>query len=88
LARLAEHGVETAWLACAVGNNSAACHRPAPNTSGDAPMTRDTTDALLFDLGNVFFDLDFNLAVARWADGLRRGLHRICTGSLRKAAVI
>jgi hypothetical protein len=30
-------------------------------------MTRDTTDALLFDLGNVFFDLDFNLAVARWA---------------------
>jgi glucose-1-phosphatase len=41
--------------------------RAAPNTSADAPMTRDTTDALLFDLGNVVFDLDFNLVVARWA---------------------
>jgi hypothetical protein len=41
--------------------------RAAPHTGGDAPMTRDTTDALLFDLGNVVFDLDFSLAIARWA---------------------
>jgi putative hydrolase of the HAD superfamily len=50
-----------------VDMSAAVRNRAAPNTNGDAPMTRDTTDALLVALGNVVFDLDFNLAVARWA---------------------
>lgn len=48
-------------MSCAVRN------RAAPNTSGYAPMTRDTTDDLLFDLGDVVFDLDFIDERLPWA---------------------
>jgi HAD superfamily hydrolase (TIGR01509 family) len=42
-------------------------------------MTSRGADALLFDLGNVIFEIDFNLAFARWAE------YASCDASLLRA---
>jgi len=42
-------------------------------------MTPISADALLFDLGNVVFEIDFNLAFARWAD------HASCDAAVLRA---